>query len=270
MTFKNIKGIDTLGKLFRTGWLFLESNKPAVMTGAAMGGAILLTGSSAKAAVNIYKIKDDIADLPTMEKAKAVIPLCVETAIILLFVEIMIFGANHENAKRIASLAGAWSISESQLKEYREKAEEVVGTKKANQIEEAIFKDYAAKENITNARIYDTGYGTTLYKDLSTGRLFYSDRGFLDAVVNDLNNELNSNGPASANPYLYFVTKNDLYRRWGLEEVDGGNDMGWNSFSGNLIEVDIKPVYLPDKTNVIHYIRFENLAPTFDDGYSNN
>ena len=49
---------------------------------------------------------------------------------------------NHNNKKRIASLAGAYLMSETALKEYKEKAKEVVGAKKAQQISDEIVQDH--------------------------------------------------------------------------------------------------------------------------------
>ncbi len=262
----DLKLIEKTGNLLRRGWLFMQCNKPSVMTGMAMGGAIVLAGSSAKSAVRTYQLKDQIEDLEFIEKAKVVAPEWIETMIILLFVEIMIFGANRENARRIATLASALSLSEQDLKTYRDKAEEIVGPKKTREIEHEIAKDYAAKENM-NERIYDTGHGRTLVKDLSTGRKFYNDLNYIEAVVNELNNDLNQHGPASSNPNLYFVTKNDFYRAIGLEEVEGGEDLGWNSYSGDLIAITMTPQTLPNNVDVIHYMRLENLSPTYTDEF---
>ena len=266
MALTNLKAFEKVGGLARRGWLFLQCNKPAVMTGLAMGGALALTGSAAHSAIETYKIRDELIEMDILDKIRAVSTKWVDTVIILLFVEIMIFGANAENARRIATLAGAYSLSEQNLRELREKAEEVVGEKKVREIDHAIAGDRAAKENMREF-IYDTGHGTTLYKDLATGRKFYSDRGFIDAVVNELNADLNAHGSASDNAVLYFVTQNDLYRGLGLEEIDGGDLMGWNSFSGDLIALDITPHDLPYNQGVIHYISLCNLAPTYNDEY---
>ena len=55
---------------------------------------------------------------------------------------------------------------------------------------------------------------------------------------------------------------------WGLDSVVGGDDSGWNSFSGSLISVTYEPVYLDDNTNLIVNVYLEDLSPTFDDGYN--
>ena len=266
MALTDLKVIEKAGGLLRRGWLFLQCNKPSVMTGLAMGGAVVLTGSAANSAIETYKIRDELVEMGFTDKAKAITSTWLETIIVLLFVEIMIFGANKENARRIATLAGAYSLSEQNLKEYREKAEEIVGHKKAREIEHGIAKDYAAKENMTE-HIYDTGHGKTIIKDLSTGRKFYSDLNYIYAVINELNADLNSHGRASDNPQLYFITKNDFYRAIGLEEVEGGEDLGWNSFSGDLIDVTMTPHDLPNNVDVIHYMRLENVGPTYTDEY---
>lgn len=266
MALTDFKVVRQAEQLFRRGWLFLQCNKPSVMSGLAMGGAVVLTASASKSAVETYKLKDDLEGLNLVDKAKIVIPEWVETMIVLLFVEIMIFGANKENARRLATLASAFSLSEQNLKEYRDKAEEIVGHKKAREIEQEIAQEYAKTEDLSEY-IYDTGHGKTLVKDLSTGRKFYSDLNFIMAVVNELNTDLNQNGPASSNPNLYFITKNDFYRALGLEEVEGGDDLGWNSFSGDLIQLTITPVLLPNNVDHIHYMRLENLGPTYTDEF---
>ena len=264
MNLPDVKVLNVLRRSAGAAWIFYQSNKPSFLTGFAMGGVFGVSASSAKAGAKSSRALaelDDDAD--TMDKVKAVLPFWVEPLLIILFVEIMIFGANHENMKRIATLASAYSLSVADLNEYKEKAEEIVGKKKAGDIQQAVDQDREMKMH-DGTSIIDTGRGTTIFRDALSGQKFYGDRFYLEKVVNDENHFLNENGAGGDNPRLVYVTRNDIYRRWGINEVEEGDDMGWNSY-GLLIEMEVEPVFADNGVDIINVIHLKNSSPTFYD-----
>ena len=138
---------------------------------------------------------------------------------------VCIFGSNHINKKRIASLAGAYLMSETALKEYKEKAKEVVGVKKAQEISDEIIQDKVNNnppnpEAVANA---DTPamrnvVDLSLWYDVVSDRYFYSNADQIRRAELEAQKMLNKNG---------FVSINDIYAILGLRDIPIGNDIGW-------------------------------------------
>ena len=72
-----------------------------------------------------------------------------------------IIGASSISARRNAALVTAYTISETALKEYRDKAVEVVGVKKEQAIRDAVAKDKLEKANVKEREFISTGRGET-------------------------------------------------------------------------------------------------------------
>lgn len=147
------------------------------------------------------------------------------TAIMTTASLVCIFGSNHINKKRIASLAGAYLMSETALKEYKEKAKEVVGVKKAQEISDEIIQDKVNNnppnpEAVANA---DTPsmrnvVDLSLWYDVVSDRYFYSNADQIRRAELEAQKMLNKNG---------FVSINDIYAILGLRDIPIGNDIGW-------------------------------------------
>lgn len=154
--------------------------------------------------------------------AKAYGPTAIMTAASVL----CIFGSNHINKKRIASLAGAYLMSETALKEYKEKAKEVVGAKKAQEISDELIQDKIDKNppNPNQVANTDTPAMTnivdlSLWYDKVSDRYFYSSADRIRRAETQAQKMLEKNG---------FVSVNDVYAILGLREVSLGQEVGWD------------------------------------------
>ena len=136
-----------------------------------------------------------------------------------------IVGSSTINAKRNAVLAAAYGISESALKEYREKVIETVGEKKEKTVHDAIAKDRMEKDPVTNKEVVITSKGDTLCYDELSGRYFKSNMETIKSAMNEVNRRLLNEG---------FVTLNDFYFEIGLPEIGVGDDLGWDVGDGYL------------------------------------
>lgn len=148
-----------------------------------------------------------------------------------------IAGASYVNTKRNMALATAYGISETALREYREKVIETIGEKKEKTITDAIAKDKIDSNPVQTNEVYITGAGTTLCYDQWSGRYFMSDIEKLKRIENILNKRLMQEN---------YISLNELYYELGLRCTEQGNMLGWNLDSG-LIEFSFSSCLTEDQ-----------------------
>lgn len=136
-----------------------------------------------------------------------------------------IIGANRIGAKRHAALMAAYTISETALKEYQEKAIEVVGKKKEQEIRDAVAKEKIAQNPVSNKEVIITGKGESLCYDPLSGRYFNSDIETVRRVVNDLNRDMRDS---------MSISLNEFYDAIEIPHTDIGDFLGWNIEKGYI------------------------------------
>ena len=141
-----------------------------------------------------------------------------------------IVGASSVNARRNAALMAAYTLSETSLKEYKEKVVDMVGESKEKEIREEIVKDKLEKNPVNDREVVITKTGNTLCYELMTGRYFRSDINSINAAVNELNRRMIASPCGN-------VSLNEFFNEIGLSNTESGNMLGWN-IDGGTIEVD--------------------------------
>lgn len=137
-------------------------------------------------------------------------------------------GASSVNARRNAALATAYSLSESAIKEYRDKVIETIGEKKEKTVRDAVAKEKVEKNPVSNSEVIITEKGNTLCYDSLSGRYFKSDIDKIKQGLNEANKDLLNQS---------YLSLNDFYYCLGLSNADIGFYIGWNIAQG-LIELD--------------------------------
>lgn len=112
-----------------------------------------------------YNLK--LIKLNPWEWFKAEAPVYWDTWLITLASGACIVLSNRVSARRYAALFAAFSLNEKKLKEYREKAKELFGEKKAEQIEDEIIKDKVLDMPEEVKRYYDSGKQFPCYLNIS-------------------------------------------------------------------------------------------------------
>ena len=136
--------------------------------------------------------------------------------------------------------ATAYSISETALKEYKEKAVEVVGEKKEQAIRDAVAKETLMKHPLGEREVIITGGGDILCFDPLTNRYFKSDRDRLMRAMNELNKRMRDE---------MRVSLNDFYDEIGLSEAEVGEHLGWDIDNGKgYIDLDFSTQLADDGT----------------------
>lgn len=149
---KGVKGIQRA----------LRKHSPEILTGIGIAGMIAATITAVRATPKALRMIDEreIKDgkrLNTKEIVQTTWKCYVPAAVTGALSVACLIGASSVNAKRNAALATAYTISETALKEYREKAVEVVGPKKEQAIRDAVAKEQLVKNPIGKTRSFAPG-----------------------------------------------------------------------------------------------------------------
>lgn len=234
----------------------LVKHSPEILTGIGIAGmlatTVLAVKATPKALRHIETAKeekqDDLTPVETVKTCwKCYIPATVTG---VTSVACLIGGARVSN-KRNAALAAACTLSETALREYREKVVETIGEKKEQVVRDAVAKERIEKTHTQDLEIIDTGAGETRCYDWYTDRKFKSDIEKIKNAVNELNSQLLSDG---------YVNLNDFYYALGLHSAGIGDTLGWSYNRDGLVKLSLSsqlddgvPVMVVDFQIAPHY-----------------
>ena len=222
---------------------WFKRNGGTILTCISAGGVVATGILSGRAAIKAREKLEEMPEADTKDKVKAVAPIYILPASVGAATIACMFGANHLDRKRQASLLAASAIIEQTYKRYKGKAEEMLG--------KGTVETELAKEN------YEEGKVET--KD--DERLFYynyyhddptSEYGFyFTASKNDvLRAEYELNRTFNIRE---TVTLNEFLKLLNQEDVEGGNEVGWSKELGH-------------DYYGYSWIDFEHYDTTMDDG----
>jgi Family of unknown function (DUF6353) len=145
-----------------------------------------------------------------------------------------VLGVHVIHTKRHAALAGLYAITTNKLDDYREKAEELLGPKKTQELNEAVGQKAVDRNPIENSEVIILEGGTQLCFDDWSGRYFMGSVPIVERAINDINIRLVESGDASLNDFYDYV---------GLSPIPIGMDFGW---SGTKISAIFTSTTTPD------------------------
>lgn len=179
--------------------------------------------SSPGEVVDVHKID---YELSTLDKVRLVWPLYIPPTVTGITTIMAIIYAHKVDAKKIAALVAATSISEKALIEYKDKVTERLTKAQATKIQDEIAQGKVdGNPPPSNIVILE---GNVLCMDVLTGRYFESTREKIERAVNKTNHDiLNHMGASVA----------DFHDELGLDSTPYTQMVGWNS--DNLIDVHI-------------------------------
>ena len=198
---------NTLKSLQKT----MRKHSPAILTGIGIAGMAAAAVMAVRATPKALRMVDDreIEDEKRLTTSEIVI------------------GASSISARRNAALVTAYTISETALKEYKDKAVEVVGPKKEQAIRDAVAKEQLEQAGVPERKFIPTGRGETPCFDPLTNTCFKSDIETLRRAENTLNKRMRDE---------VKVTVNEFMQEIGLEPCDSsiGETMGWDIDKGYI------------------------------------
>lgn len=151
------------------------------------------------------------------------------TAVIGVFSICCIIASNRITAGQLATVGAAYAASETKRKEFMEKATEVMGEKKVNEIKNKIDEDnmMTAINNVQSI----PGEGIQLFYEPWTGRVWKDEKTNVEAGINSANSELLNSDMLSLNDWCDHISHGKL------GETKGGEDQGWTTEFCTLIHV---------------------------------
>lgn len=148
-----------------------------------------------------------------------------------------LIGASTANYKRNAALATAYTLSETALKEYKDKVIETLGEKKNQAVVDAIAKDKVEEIPFDDKEVIIVNDSETYFLDPLSKRYFKSDVESVRKAVNDINVRMISD---------MYVSLNEMYWELGLDSTTTGNILGWHIDDGS-IEVHFSAAIMPNQ-----------------------
>lgn len=210
----------------------LKKHSPEILTGIGIAGMIFTTISAVKATPKALQLVDEreIKEgkrLNNSEIVKTAWKCYIPAAVTGVCSVGCLIGASSVNARRNAALATAYTISETALKEYKDKAVEVVGEKKEQAIRDAVAKDKLEKAHVSDREFVITGKGETPCFDPLTNACFKSDIETIRKAENTLNKRMRDD---------MRITVNEFLQEIGLDPCDDaiGENMGWDIDKGYI------------------------------------
>jgi hypothetical protein len=149
-------------------------------------------------------------------------------------------------------LAAAFTSSATALLEFQDKAVDIIGKRKVEDIKDAVMKDKIDENPVSKNEVIVTENGDTLCYDAHSGRYFKSDINKIKKAVNEVNHILNCED---------CVSLNDFYDQLGLSHTKMGDELGWPIGSG-LIDVRFSSHLAEDNTPCL--AMEYRVVPTYD------
>lgn len=143
-----------------------------------------------------------------------------------------VIGAQFINTKRAAALAAGYMLLNDKHEEYREKVEEMLGKKKASDIDEAVAQDLQHKSGDRKITVHT---GDVLCQDALTRQYFSSNMEQLRKAENTVNANINHGDQPSVTDLFTAIGKDS-----GLENTRLTDAFGWNE--ANMCEMKLVSV----------------------------
>lgn len=247
-----------MNKLLEHSKRFVKRNASTILTCAGGVGVVATAVMAVKATPKAMTLlenakKEKGEDLTKMEVVKVAGPSYIPAVVTGVSTIACIFGANVLNKRQQAALMSAYALLDSTYKDYQAKVEELYGEEANDNVKAEIAKDKYIDEEVTL-----TDNNNQLFYDEFSGRYFESTTEDVIKAEYNLNRKLAD---------WYGVYLNEFYEMLGLEPVDYGEHLGWNSAEvydtqwSNWIDFNHKKVTMDDGLEC--YILSWSVDPTF-------
>lgn len=220
MNMKNIK-------------MLLNKNAPDLLLTAGVvsiiGGGVWAIKQTPKA-IKLLEEKEDGKQrhhCTRRDKIKTVLPLYIPSIALTGLGVTSIVCSRNMTRNKIAAMATAYTVSETALKTYKHKVQELVDPEKFEEITKEVAHEKLKTDSIQNKEVYMTSKPESLIYDEASGRYFRGSMEHIEQVVNYLNKKMLTEN---------YMQLNEFYTEIGLEPIKLGVDMGWTT-EHELIEV---------------------------------
>lgn len=225
---------------------YVNRNTPAILTGLSVAGTVstvvLAVRATPAALTDIWNAEsEDTEPLKWQEKVKLTWRHYVPATIVGLLSIGTAIASQSVNHRRQAVLMGAYALTETSFREYREKTRELIGEKPEMKIRDELAKEHLESVPMVNSEVIFTGTGDHLCFDSMSSRYFRSDIEKIRKAVNDINEECLNHMNAS---------QNEFYEKIGLPPTKFGDDVGWRF--DHLLKLDTTARLMDDGTPALY------------------
>lgn len=229
-----------LSSAVRTAKSVITANSPVLLVGTAVAGVVATGVLAAKAGYKARGILDEAEtekgdDLTTTEKVQLTWLCYAAPAITGASTIACVVGVHSIHNKRHAALAGLYAVTQGKLDDYREKAEELLGSKKTQDLNNAVAQRAVDKNPVNDKEVLIITDGTELCYDDWSGRYFMGSVNKIESSLNATNRKLLDDGQ---------VSLNEFYDGLGLSDITMGDRFGWSG--PDQVEARFGSVTTPD------------------------
>lgn len=230
----------------KTAKSVITANSPVLLLGTTIAGVATTGVLAAKAgykargivdqAEGRYKVQEDqeFVILTPQEKFQLTWLHYATSAIAGAGTIASAVGIHTIHTKRANAMAALYAVTSNKLDDMTEKAEEMLGPKKTQQLHNEVAQLQADREPLDDSEIKIIDEGKTLFRDEWSGRWFMSSMPKVEAAVNEVNRNIIQHGDASLNMFYDLV---------GLDNIPMGESFGW---SGKTVDGRYGAVKTPD------------------------
>lgn len=222
--------MKNINQYVRTAKTVITANSPVLLLGTTIAGVVTTGVLAAKAGYKARGIVDDEITRRKIQENDFVEPstqdiikltwLCYAVPAVTGASTIAsAVGIHTIHTKRANAMAALYAVTSSKLDDYTDKAQELLGPKKTQDLKNDAAQRAVDRNPIENSEVIVTDFGTELCYDELSGRYFLSSMVKMQDAVNDLNRLLVTEGSASLNEWYDLV---------GLPPIPWGMQFGWN------------------------------------------
>lgn len=232
---------------------YIVTNLPKIAGYGGITGFFIAIGLTYK---NSKDIHDGIKEKDYKKVAKKTLPIAAAATASAVAIR---YGMK-ESDRRLAAAMAAYSLSDAAYAELKDSIEKNLTSKKLKEVEHNTNVDKVT-ESVGRtddfSLIENTGNGTLLCCELMTGRLFYSDKAYIDRAINEANERFDNGEDV--------VSLGDLHYVLNLRATELDNVVAWHrDFS--RVRVTWDTMALEDGTPVatIEYRKYGVIGPYGD------
>lgn len=211
--------------------LVAHERTPLVLTIVSCTGVVATAFMVARAAPKASRILDEVRAERLQDRLPVEVVLKHTWKLYLpaVGVGLMTIGSivvmNRVNERNALALSAGAALATNTLKEYQHHILEEIGAEKESKVRNRIAKSQLAANDTDLSQLIISGGGDIACFDSLSGRYFWSDINAIREIENDLNKEILSE---------MAISLNDLYVSMGLETIDLGYILGFNT--DNMID----------------------------------
>jgi len=213
-----------LSSAVRTAKSVITANSPVLLVGTAVAGVVATGVLAAKGGYKARGVLQEAeeekgGELTTNEKIQLTWLCYAAPALTGASTIACVVGVHTIHNQRHAALAGLYAVTQGKLDDYREKAEELLGAKKTQDLNNAVAQRAVDKNPLNDKEVLIVTDGTELCYDDWSGRYFMGSVNKIEGAVLELNRKLVNDGEASLNSF---------YDTLGLSSITMGDRFGWS------------------------------------------